>query len=225
MKYLQDRGMIDPGIDLEEFRKALEKSEIVEDRRRATRALGRRRAAHPPLGARGDLHLADEAPAPGYHAVPRAGVRRRAAARDARLRVRRQPVAPSTASGRSATRCAATPRSISLTPDDFEVHEEEHLTLVRDGARDRHLALDDPLRRGPLHARQEGRARDGRAHPVEVPEGLDRRPPLRRRREARADLGDLDRRRSARSTRTRRPASRSRASSSSTARTRTSRSS
>ena len=29
MKYLQERGIIDPGIDLEQFRRALEKNEIV----------------------------------------------------------------------------------------------------------------------------------------------------------------------------------------------------
>ena len=45
MQYLQDRGMIDPGIDLDEFRKALQESEIVEDRggQLALSAAGERR--------------------------------------------------------------------------------------------------------------------------------------------------------------------------------------
>ena len=32
MRYLQERGMIDPSIDLEEFRRQLEKKEVVEER-------------------------------------------------------------------------------------------------------------------------------------------------------------------------------------------------
>ena len=32
LKYLQERGIIDPGIDLEQFRKELQKNEIVEER-------------------------------------------------------------------------------------------------------------------------------------------------------------------------------------------------
>ena len=32
MRYLQERGMIDPGIDLDQFRKELQKTEMVEDR-------------------------------------------------------------------------------------------------------------------------------------------------------------------------------------------------
>src|SRR5712691_9007868 len=45
MRYLQERGMIDPGIDLEEFRKALQKNEMVEDRggQLALTAAGERR--------------------------------------------------------------------------------------------------------------------------------------------------------------------------------------
>ena len=45
MKYLQERGMIDPGIDLEQFRQELQKSEMVEDRggQLALSAAGERR--------------------------------------------------------------------------------------------------------------------------------------------------------------------------------------
>ena len=41
--------------------------------------------------------------------------------------------------------------------------------VVRDGADARHVALDDPLRRGPLHAGEEGRARAHAPHPHAVP--------------------------------------------------------
>ncbi len=80
---------------------------------------------------------------------------------------------------------------IALQAEDFEVHEEEHLTscatvLAIDISHSMILYGEDRFTPG-----QEGRARDGRAHPVEVPQGLDRRPPLRRRREARPDLRDL----------------------------------
>ena len=41
--------------------------------------------------------------------------------------------------------------------------------VLRDGADARLLALDDPLRRGPLHAGEEGRARAHAPHPHAVP--------------------------------------------------------
>ena len=224
MKYLQERGMIDPGIDLEEFRKALQKSEIVEDRggQLALSAAGERRIRRSALEeiftsltqAPAPATTRCRARAPGGELLPetRAVRVRRQPERDRRHPHDRQRRAARRRGHRAAAGGLRGPRGGA--PD-----------LLRDGARDRHLPLDDPLRRGPLHAGQEGRARDGRAHPVEVPQGLDRRAALRRRREARARSPRSRRRRSARSTPTRRPASRSRASSSSTARTRTSRSS
>ncbi|CAA9323549.1 MAG: FIG024850: short form Mg-chelase associated protein with vWA domain, partial [uncultured Gemmatimonadaceae bacterium] len=51
---------------------------------------------------------------------------------------------------------------------------------LRDRADARLLALDDPLRRGPLHARQEGRARAHAPHPDPVPGRHDPRRPLPR---------------------------------------------
>ena len=90
MKYLQDRGMIDPGIDLEEFRKELQKSEIVEDRggQLALSAAGERRIRRSALE---EIFTSLTKAGSGYHAVPRVRGGRRAAARDAGLRVRRQP--------------------------------------------------------------------------------------------------------------------------------------
>src|ERR1700682_1107735 len=51
MRYLQERGMIDEGIDLEAFRKELGKSEIVEDRGGSLvlSAAGERRIRRPGL--------------------------------------------------------------------------------------------------------------------------------------------------------------------------------
>ena len=61
---------------------------------------------------------------------------------------------------------------------------------LRHGGDDRHLALHDPLRRGPHHAGEESRAGADGADPDEVSEGRHRRAALRRRRARGADLRD-----------------------------------
>ena len=157
--------------------------------RRSARALGRRRAADPAFGPRGDLHLAGEV-GPGIPHGPAVGVGRRAPARDPRLRVRRQPQRDRR---RPLDRQRRAPGRRRHCPDGRGLRGPRGGApdVLRDRARHRHLPLHDSLRRGPLHARQEGRPRHGRAHPVEVPQGFDRRPALRRRRTAGTDLRDL----------------------------------
>ena len=191
--------------------------------RRAARPVRGRRAAHPPIRSGGDLLVAVQVRG-RLPLDPARRRRRRASARDAPLRVRRQPDrdrrrphdrqrrAPRRRGHLAPARGLRGPRGGA--PD-----------LLRDRARDRHLSLDDPLRRGPLHAGEEGRAGAGRADPVQVPQGLHRRPPLRRRREARPRSPRSRRPRSGRSTPTPAPVWPSRARSCSTRRTRTSRSS
>ena len=202
----------------------LQKSEIVEDRGGQLAALrGRASGASDDRRSRRSSRRCRR-PGAGYHAVPRAGAGGELLPETRGVRVRRQPERDRRRPHDRQRRAAR--RGNDLAPaGGLRGPRGGASDLLRDGARDRHLAFDDPVRRGPVHARQEGRPRDGRAHPVEVPEGLDRRPALRRRRRARARSPRSRRRRSARSTPTRRPAWRSRASSSSTARTRTSRSS
>src|SRR5712691_6593460 len=72
MKYLQDRGIIDPGIDLEEFRKELQKNEIVEDRNGTLTltAGGERRIRRSALE---EIFTSLSKSGPGYHTIPRAG--------------------------------------------------------------------------------------------------------------------------------------------------------
>ena len=127
MKYLQDRGMIDPGIDLEEFRKELQKHEIVEDRGGQLALSAGRRAADPALGPRGDLQRAHEGAA-------RATTPCRAPAQGGERLPETRPYefgdSPSAIDGvrtiGNAVRRDA--EDIALTDEDFEVHEEEHLT-------------------------------------------------------------------------------------------------
>ena len=90
MQYLQDRGMIDPGIDLDEFRKALQESEIVEDRggQLALSAAGERRIRRSALE---EIFTSLTRAGSGLPRGAARGRRGRAPARDARLRVRRQP--------------------------------------------------------------------------------------------------------------------------------------
>ena len=61
---------------------------------------------------------------------------------------------------------------INLEYEDLQVHQAEYRSSSRDGADARLLALDDPVRRGPLHARQEGGARAHPPDPHPVPRRL-----------------------------------------------------
>ena len=72
MKYLQERGMIDPSIDLDEFRRALEKNEVVEERdgKLALSAAGERQIRRSALE---EVFTSLTKSGPGYHAIPRAG--------------------------------------------------------------------------------------------------------------------------------------------------------
>ncbi len=83
MKYLQERGIIDDSIDLEQFRNELEKNEIIEDRD-------------------GKLALS----AGGERRIRRSAL---------------EEIFSWLSNGRDAD-------DIRLTQEDFEVHEEEHLT-------------------------------------------------------------------------------------------------
>src|SRR5713226_3854439 len=72
MKYLQERGIIDPSIDLEEFAKALQKNEIVEERngQLALSAAGERQIRRSALE---EIFSSLSKSGAGYHAIPRAG--------------------------------------------------------------------------------------------------------------------------------------------------------
>src|SRR6202158_5014938 len=126
LKYLQERGIIDPGIDLEQFRKELQKNEIVEERDGALA-----------LSAAGGRHNSRAAPAEisprraragwCYHAVPRGGGGGDLLPETRAYEFGDNPTAidgPRTI-GNAVRRDA---EEIALRPEDFEVHEEEHLT-------------------------------------------------------------------------------------------------
>src|SRR5688500_18014547 len=72
MKYLQDRGMIDESIDLEEFRRALAKNEVVEERdgKLTLSAAGERQIRRSALE---EIFTSLSKSGPGYHAIPRSG--------------------------------------------------------------------------------------------------------------------------------------------------------
>ena len=126
MKYLQERGMIDPSIDLDEFRRALEKNEVVEERdgKLALSAAGERQIRRSALE---EVFTSLTKSGPGYHAIPRAGA-------GGELLPETRPYefgdSPTSIDGvrtiGNAVRRDA--NDIALKPEDFEVHEEEHLT-------------------------------------------------------------------------------------------------
>ena len=156
-------------------------------RRGQPHAHGSRRAPHPAQCARGDLLVAPEVGS-GPPRDPARGWGHRDHARDAPVRVRRRPRAP----GRDPhgrERGPPRPRRPRTRPRRLRGLRRRGPERVRDGDRDRRLALHDPVRRGPLHAREEGRARAHGAHPPEVSEGHDRRRPLRGRGALRAARG------------------------------------
>jgi Ca-activated chloride channel family protein len=126
MKYLQERGMIDPGIDLEEFRNELQKSEMVEDRggQLALSAAGERRIRRSALE---EIFTSLTKSGPGYHAVPRSGAGGELLPETRAYEFGDNPSAiDGVRSIGNAVRRDAD--DIALTAEDFEVHEEEHLT-------------------------------------------------------------------------------------------------
>jgi Ca-activated chloride channel homolog len=126
MRYLQDRGIIDESIDLEAFRRALEKNEIVEERdgQLALSAGGERRIRRAALE---EIFTSLSKAGAGYHAIPRAGSGGDLLPETRPYEFGDNPTAiDGTRTIGNAVRRDA--ESISLTPDDFEVHEEEHLT-------------------------------------------------------------------------------------------------
>jgi Ca-activated chloride channel homolog len=164
MKYLQDRGIIDPSIDLEEFRKELAKNEIVEDRdgKLILSSGGERRIRRSALE---EIFSSLTRAGGGYHTVPRSGVGGELLPETRSYEFGDNPAAIDGVRtiGNAVRRDAG---DIQLTQEDFEVHEEEHLTSCATV-----LAIDishSMILYG-----------DGRAHPVQVPQGLDRRSPIR----------------------------------------------
>jgi uncharacterized protein with von Willebrand factor type A (vWA) domain len=126
MRYLQERGMIDPGIDLDQFRKELQKTEMVEDRggTLALTAAGERRIRRSALE---EIFTSLTKAGSGYHAVPRAGSGGELLPETRAYEFGDNPSAIDgiRTIGNAVRRDA---EDIALQPDDFEVHEEEHLT-------------------------------------------------------------------------------------------------
>ena len=113
------------------------------------------------------------------HAVPRHRHRGRCVEQAVRVRRHAQPRRE-----RDAAERAHSQRE-SRRPDRSRLRRPDGAPgrvplVVRDGADARHVALDDPLRRGSLHAREEGRARAHASHPHAVPRRHHPRRPLPR---------------------------------------------
>ncbi|MEO8432728.1 MAG: VWA domain-containing protein [Acidobacteriota bacterium] len=126
MKYLQERGMIDEGIDLDAFRKELEKSELVEDRggQLSLSSAGERRIRRSALE---EIFTSLSKSGPGYHAIPRAGGGGELLPETRAYEFGDNPTAiDGVRSIGNAVRRDA--EEIALKAEDFEVHEEEHLT-------------------------------------------------------------------------------------------------
>jgi uncharacterized protein with von Willebrand factor type A (vWA) domain len=126
MKYLQDRGIIGEEVDLEAFAQALEKNEIVEDRggTLALSAAGERRIRRSALE---EIFSSLTKAGAGYHAIPRSGSGGELLPETRSYEFGDNPTAIDGVRtiGNAVRRDAEV---ISLKPEDFEVHEEEHLT-------------------------------------------------------------------------------------------------
>ncbi|HEY6928257.1 MAG TPA: VWA domain-containing protein [Thermoanaerobaculia bacterium] len=126
MKYLQDRGIIDPAVNLGEFRKELEKNDIVENRggALALTAGGERRIRRSALE---EIFSSLSKSGPGYHAIPRAGSGGELLPETRPYEFGDNPAAIDGVRtiGNAVRRDAD---DIQLTQEDFEIHEVEHLT-------------------------------------------------------------------------------------------------
>jgi len=222
MKYLQERGMIDPSIDLDEFRKELEKKEVVEERdgKLALSAAGERQIRRSALE---EIFTSLTKAGPGYHAIPRAGAGGELLPETRPYEFGDNPTAIDGVRtiGNAVRRDAD---EIALQPEDFEVHEEEHLTscatvLAIDISHSMILYGEDrftPAKKVALAMVELIQSKYPKDSSKSFSSATTR---------SGSRFRKSRRRRSARSTRTPRRAWRSRGSSSSTARTRTSRSS
>ena len=126
MKYLQERGMIDPSIDLDAFRRELEKNEVVEERdgKLALSAAGERQIRRSALE---EIFTSLTKSGPGYHAIPRSGAGGELLPETRPYEFGDNPTAIDGVRtiGNAVRRDAD---DIALKPEDFEVYEEEHLT-------------------------------------------------------------------------------------------------
>jgi Ca-activated chloride channel homolog len=126
MKYLQERGLIDPSIDLEKFREALEKSDVVENQNGSLvlSGSGERQIRRSALE---EVFSSLTKSGAGYHAVPRTGYGGEQLPETRPYRFGDSP----TAIDGIRTIANAARRDVDdlrLAPEDFEVFEEEHLT-------------------------------------------------------------------------------------------------
>jgi len=126
MKYLQQRGIIGEEVDLDQFAKALERNEIVEERggELALSAAGERRIRRSALE---EIFSSLSRSGPGYHPVPRSGSGGELLPETRPYEFGDNPTAIDGVRtiGNAVRRDAET---IALKAEDFEVHEEEHLT-------------------------------------------------------------------------------------------------
>ena len=126
MRYLPERGIIDASIDLDEFAKALQKNEIVEDRNGTLElsAAGERRIRRSALE---EIFTSLSRSGAGYHSIPRSGSGGDLLPETRPYEFGDNPTAIDGVRtiGNAARRDVET---IAIQPDDFEVHEEEHLT-------------------------------------------------------------------------------------------------
>ncbi len=126
MKYLQERGIIGEEVDLDEFARALQKNEIVEDRggSLALSSGGERRIRRSALE---EIFSSLSKAGSGYHAIPRAGGGGDLLPETRAYEFGDNPTAIDGVRtiGNAVRRDAD---RIALEPEDFEIHEEEHLT-------------------------------------------------------------------------------------------------
>ncbi len=126
MKYLQDRGIIGEEVDLDQFAKALEENELVEQKGDTLQlsAGGERRIRRSALE---EIFSSLSKAGPGYHAIPRSGGGGELLPETRAYEFGDNPTAIDGVRtiGNAVRRDA---EEIALKPEDFEVHEEEHLT-------------------------------------------------------------------------------------------------
>ncbi len=126
MKYLQDRGLIDPGLDLGQFRRELEKRELIEDRGGVAVLTGaaerqiRRQALE-------EVFTSLQKSGPGFHALPKTGTGGELVPESRPYEFGDNPTAIDGVRtiGNAVARDAD---DIALREEDFEVYATEHLT-------------------------------------------------------------------------------------------------
>jgi uncharacterized protein with von Willebrand factor type A (vWA) domain len=171
MRMLQERGYLDPDIDLDAFFAQMMQQNVI----------GQDGEGNHTLSAGGERQIRRDAldeifgglqkSVTGQHSVPNAGQGTERLTETRPYHFGDDPMSiDSSRTLQNVMKHTDPGDAIHITEDDLGSVRDRAPFELRHGGHDRHLALDDPLRRGPHHAGEESGAGVDGVDPDQVPE-------------------------------------------------------